>query len=233
MSALKNVVQIAGRNVCAGAAAGLDAAQMDCVTGEVSAMGAAVEQAAGGLDRVADGAADTVPADAESAVDVAFSLGNEAKAVSCHTSCHKAGGMAGDQAAGRRVVLEGGRGSRPRAASSPTIGFQRRQNFANVRAIAVTEQGAILGRDLKTGGLVIVPASAGIDMSTLVLPTVLVCAKKEVGGLVFEGSASLITRAWRGSTAWKCPQCWLPTPHDCMERPCGWQDAPKKKEGKA
>lgn len=233
MSALENVVQIAGRNVCAGAAAGPEAAQMDCVTGEVSAMGAAVEQAAGGLDRVAAGAGDTVPADAESAVDVAFSLGNEAKAASCHTVCHKVDGMPGDLAAGRCVVLEGGRGSRPRAASVPTIGFQRRQNFANVHAVALTEQGAILGRDLKTGGLVIVPVAKGVDLSTLVLPTVLGCTKKEGGGLVFEGSVSLITRAWRGSTAWKCPQCWLPTPHDCMEQPCGWQDAPKKKGGAA
>lgn len=223
MSALVNVVQIAGRNVCAGAAAGHEAAQMDCVTGEVSAMGAAVEQAGGGLDRVAAGVADMVPADAESAVDVALSLGNEARTASCHTSCHKAGGMAGDQAAGRRVVSEGGRGSRPRAASVPTIGFQRGQNFANVHAVALTEQGAILGRDLKTGGLVIVPVAQGVDMSTLVLPTVLGCTKKEGGGLVFEGPAP----------AWTCPQCWLPTPHDCMEQPCGWRDAPKKKEGAA
>jgi len=223
MSAVGNVVQIAGRNVCAGAAAGLEAAQMDCATGEVSAMGAAVEQIAGGPDRVAAGVADPVPADAESAVDVALSLGNEARTASCHTTCHKAGGMAGDQAAGLRVVSEGGRGSRPRAASVPTIGFQRGQNFANVHAVALTEQGAILGRDLKTGGLVIVPVAKGIDMSTLVLPTVLGCAKKEGGGLVFEGPAP----------AWKCPQCWLPTPHDCMEQPCGWQDAPKKKEGAA
>lgn len=223
MSALGNVVQIAGRNVCAGAAAGLEAAQMDCVPGEVCTMGAAVEQAAGGLDRVADGAADTAPADAESAVNVAVSLGNEAKAASCHTSCHKAGGMHGDLAAGRGVVSEGGRGSRPRAAHASTIGFRRAQNFANVHAVALTEQGAILGRDLKTGGLVIVPVAQGVDLSTLVLPTVLGCTKKEGGRLVFEGPAP----------AWKCPQCWLPTPHDCMERPCGWQDAPKKKEGAA
>jgi hypothetical protein len=223
MSALGNVVQIAGRNVCAGAAAGVEAAQMDSVTGEVSAMGAAVEQASGGLDRVADGAADTVTADAESAVDAAVFFGNQAQSASCHTSCHKVDGMPGDLAAGRCVVLEGGRGSRPRAASVSTIGFQRRQNFANVHAVAITEQGAILGRDLKTGGLVIVPVAQGIDMSTLVLPTVLGCAKKEGGGLVFEGPAP----------AWKCPQCWLPLPHDCMEQPCGWQDAPKKKEGAA
>jgi hypothetical protein len=223
MSALGNVVQIAGRNVCAGAAAASAAAQMDCVTGEVSTMGAAGEQAAGGLDRAAAGAADTVPADAESAVNAAVSLGNEAKAAPCHTACHKVDGMPGDLAAGRLVVSEGGRGSRPRAASVPTIGFQRRQNFANVHAVALTEQGAILGRDLKTGGLVIVPVAKGVDLSTLVLPTVLGCAKKEGGGLVFEGPAP----------AWKCPQCWLPTPHDCMERPCGWQDAPKKKEGAA
>ena len=196
---------------------------MDCVTGEVSAMGAAVEQVAGGLDRVADGADDAVPADAESAVNASFSLGNEAKSASCHTSCHKAGGVAADLVAGRCVVFEGGRGSRPRAARVPTIGFQRRQNFTNVHAVALTEQGAILGRDLKTGGLVIVPVAKGVDLSTLVLPTVLACAKKEGGGLVFEGPAP----------AWKCPQCWLPTPHDCMERPCGWQDAPKKKEGAA
>jgi hypothetical protein len=223
MSALENVVQIAGRNVCAGAASGLEAAQMDCVTGEVSAMGAAVEQAAGGLDRVAAGAGDTVPADAESAGNASLSLGDEVKAESCHTSCHKAGGMTGDLEAGRMVVYEGGRGARPRAASVSTIGFQRRQNFANVHAIALTEHGAILGRDLKTGGLVIVPVAQGIDMSTLVLPAVLGCTKKEGGGLVFEGPAP----------AWKCPQCWLPTPHDCMERPCGWQDTPKKKEGAA
>ena len=233
MSTSANVVQIAGRNVCAGAAAGPEAARMDCVTGEVSAMGAAIEQAGGGLDRVAAGAADMVPVDAESAVNAAISIGNEATSALCHTSCHKVDGMADDLVTGRRVVPEGGRGSRPRAASVPTIGFERRQNFANVHAIALTEQGAILGRDLKTGGLVIVPVAKGVDLSTLVLPTVLGCAKKEGGGLVFEGSASLITRAWRGSTAWKCPQCWLPTPHDCMERPCGWQDAPKKKEGAA
>ena len=227
MRTLTNVVQIDGRNVCA--EAGREAAGMDCVTGEVSAMSAAVEQAAGGPDQVAD----AVPVDAESAVNASFSPENEAKSALCHTSCHKGGGMHGDLAAGRCVVFEGGRGSRPRAASVLTIGFQRRQNFANVHAVAVTEQGAILGRDLKTGGLVIVPVAKGVDMSTLVLPTVLGCVKKEGGGLVFEGSASLITRAWRGSTAWKCPQCWLPTPHDCMERPCGWQDAPKKKEGAA
>jgi len=223
MSARENVVQIAGRNVCAGAAAGLEAAQMDCAAGEVSTIGAAGEQAAGGLDRVADGAADTAPADAESDVRAAVFLGNEAKSASCHTSCHKAGGMPGDLAAGRCVVFEGGRGSRPRAASVPTIGFQRGQNFANVHAVALTEQGAILGRDLKTGGLVIVPVAQGVDMSTLVLPTVLGCTKKEGGGLVFEGPAP----------AWTCPQCWLPTPHDCMEQPCGWRDAPKKKEGAA
>lgn len=223
MSALANVVQIAGRNVCAQAAAGPDASQMDCGTGEVSAMGAAVEQIAGGPDRVAAGAADTVPVDSESAVNGSFSIGNEAKSALCHTSCHKADGMADDLATGPRVVSEGGRGSRPRAASVPTIGFQRRQNFANVHAIALTEQGAILGRDLKTGGLVIVPVAKGVDLNTLVLPTVLGCAKKEGGGLLFEGPAP----------AWKCPQCWLPTPHDCMERPCGWQDAPKKKEGAA
>ena len=223
MNPLENVVQIAGRNVFAGAAAGPDAAQMDCVTGEVSAMGTVVEQAGGGLDRVSAGVADPVPADAESAVYVDIFLGNEAKAASCHTSCHKAGGMAGDLAAGRRAVSEGGRGAPPRAASVSTIGFQRRQNFANVHAVALTEQGAILGRDLKTGGLVIVPVAQGVDLSTLVLPTVLGCVKKEGGGLVFEGPAP----------AWKCPQCWLPTPHDCMERPCGWQDAPKKKEGAA
>ena len=221
MRTLTNVVQIDGRNVCA--EAGREAAGMDCVTGEVSAMGAAVEQVAGGLDRVADGADDAVPADAESAVNSVLFLGNEAKQALCHTACHKAGSMAGDLAAGRCVVFEGGRGSRPRAASVLTIGFQRRQNFANVHAVAVTEQGAILGRDLKTGGLVIVPVAKGVDMSTLVLPTVLGCVKKEGGGLVFEGPAP----------AWKCPQCWLPTPHDCMERPCGWQDAPKKKEGAA
>jgi len=223
MSARENVVQIAGRNMCAGGEAGSAAAQMDCVTGEVSAMGAAVEQAAGELDRVADGAADTAPADAESAVDLAISVGNEAKAALCHTSCHKSCGMPGDLAAGRCVVSEGGRGSRPRAAHASTIGFRRAQNFANVHAVALTEQGAILGRDLKTGGLVIVSVAKGVDLSTLVLPTVLGCAKKEGGGLVFEGPAP----------AWKCPQCWLPTPHDCMERPCGWQDAPKKKEGAA
>jgi len=223
MSALGNVVQIAGRNVCAGAAAGLEAAQMDCVPGEVSTMGAAVEQAAGGLGRVAAAAADMVPADAESAVNVAFYPVNEAKQDQCHTACHKVDGMPGDLTAGRCVVSEGGRGSRPRAASVSTIGFRRAQNFANVHAVALTDQGAILGRDLKTGGLVIVPVAKGIDMSTLVLPTVLGCAKKEGGGLVFEGP----------TPAWKCPQCWLPTPHDCMERPCGWQDAPKKKEGAA
>jgi len=223
MSTLGNVVQIAGRNVCAGAVAGVEAAQMDCVPGEVSAMGAAVEHAAGGLDRVADGAADTAPADAESDVNVAFSPVNEAKQTPCHTACHKVDGMPGDLIAGRCVVFEGGRGSRPRAASVSTIGFRRAQNFANVHAVALTEQGAILGRDLKTGGLVIVPVAKGINMSTLVLPTVLGCTKKEGGGLVFEGPAP----------AWKCPQCWLPTPHDCMERPCGWQDAPKKKEGAA
>jgi len=217
MSTLTNVVQIDGRNVCA--EAGREAAAMDCVTGEVSAMSAAVEQAAGGPDQVAD----AVPVDAESAVNASFSPENEAKSALCHTSCHKGGGMHGDLAAGRCVVFEGGRGSRPRAASVLTIGFQRRQNFANVHAVAVTEQGAILGRDLKTGGLVIVPVAKGVDMSTLVLPTVLGCVKKEGGGLVFEGPAP----------AWKCPQCWLPTPHDCMERPCGWQDAPKKKEGAA
>ena len=217
MITLIKVVQIAGRNVCA--EAGREAAAMDCVTGEVSAMSAAVEQAAGGPDQVAD----AVPVDAESAVNASFSPENEAKSALCHTSCHKGGGMHGDLAAGRCVVFEGGRGSRPRAASVLTIGFQRRQNFANVHAVAVTEQGAILGRDLKTGGLVIVPVAKGVDMSTLVLPTVLGCVKKEGGGLVFEGPAP----------AWKCPQCWLPTPHDCMERPCGWQDAPKKKEGAA
>jgi hypothetical protein len=223
VSALANVVQIAGRNVCAGAAAGREAAGMDCVAGEVSAMGAAVELADGGPDRVAVGAADPVPADAESAVNVALCLGNEAKDAPCHISCHKLDGMAGDLAAGRCVVSEGGRGSRPRAASASTIGFQRRQNFANVHAVALTEQGAILGRDLKTSGLVIVPVANGLDLSTLVLPAVLGCAKKEGGGLVFEGPVP----------AWKCPQCWLPTPHDCMEQPCGWQDAPKKKEGAA
>lgn len=223
MKALGNVVQIAGRNVCAGAAAASEAAQMDCAAGEVSAMGAAVELADGGPDRVAAGAADPVPADAESAVHAAVFLGNESKEAPCHTSCHKPAGMAGDLAAGRCVVSEGGRGSRPRAASVSTIGFRRAQNFANVHAVAITEQGAILGRDLKTGGLVIVPVAKGVDMNALVLPTVLGCTKKEGGGLVFEGPAP----------TWKCPQCWLPTPHDCMERPCGWQDAPKKKEGAA
>jgi hypothetical protein len=223
MITLINVVQIAGRNVCAESEAGREAAGMDCVAGEVSAMGAAVEQVAGGSYQVADGAADAVPADAESAVNAAYPLGNQAKSASCHTSCHKAGGMAADVVAGRRVVLEGGRGSRPRAASVPTIGFQRRQNFTNVHAVALTEQGAILCRDLKTGGLVIVPVAKGVDLCMLALPTVLGCAKKEGGGLVFEGPAP----------AWKCPQCWLPTPHDCMEQPCGWQAAPKKKEGAA
>jgi hypothetical protein len=225
MTAALNVVQSGGCNVCvAGAALAGPAAQMDCVAGEVLAMGAAVATVAAGPDRVPGAGAVTASADAESAVRFGFTCVNAALTAPCHTSCHTSTGQKADLGGAVSVVLnEGGRGSVATTAGVPIIGFEVTENFVNVHAAAFTDAGQLLAREIRTGAIVLVQVAAGLDCSTLALPAVLACRKKKGGALVFEGPVP----------EWKCPQCWLAQPRDCMEQPCGWQDKPKKKGGAA
>jgi len=225
MTAAQNVVQSGGCNVCvAGAALAGPAAQMDCVAGEVSEMGEAVATTAAGPDRVPGAGAETASADAESAVRFGFTCVNATLTAPCHTSCHTSAGQGADLGGAVAVVLnEGGRGSVATTAGVPIIGFEVTENFVNVHAAAATDAGQLLAREIRTGAIVLVQVAAGLDCSTLALPAVLACRKKKGGALVFEGPVP----------EWKCPQCWLAHPRDCMEQPCGWQDKPKKKGGAA
>lgn len=225
MTAAQNVVQSSGCNVCvAGAAQGGPAAQMDCVAGEVLAMGAAVATVGAGPDRVPGARAVTASADAESAVDFGSPCANATSSTPCHISCHTSTGQGADLSGAAAVVLnEGGRGSGATTAGVPIIGFEVTENFVNVHAAAFTDAGQLLAREIRTGAIVLVQVAAGLDCSALALPAVLACRKKKGGALVFEGPVP----------EWKCPQCWLAQPRDCMEQPCGWQDKPKKKGGAA
>ena len=123
MTAALNVVQSGGCNVCvAEAAQAGPAAGMDCVAGEVSAMGAAVATVAAGPDRVPGAGAGMASADAESAVDLDFPCVNAASGAPCHTSCHTSTGQGADLGGAVAVVLnEGGRGSVATTAGVPII----------------------------------------------------------------------------------------------------------------
>jgi hypothetical protein len=225
MIAAANVEQSDARNVCVAEVCRVPeastAAQMGLVARDVLAMRptglpagvAGVAGVAGG----GDGAED-----AQSAGTAPDLLDNEATCMARHTRRHISAGDAAPILGCAAAVDQGGRGSRRADGAAPLIGFKPAENFTNgpilVHAAACTDHGTLLARDMRSGALVIVHVQ-GIDIKDLCLPAVLACEKKE-GALVFSGPLP----------PWRCGQCGLSTPHDCLEQPCGWQAAPKKKE---
>lgn len=232
MSTAENVVQVAASNmVAAEASAGREAAQMGSHGGEVWAMAASVAaDVAGGADRGPEGLGEgdvTGPVDAQSTVRDGFPCGNGAESALCHTPCHKLGHTppAADLVA--RASNRGGRGCASEHRRCPSIGLRTTQNFCNadtvlVEVIARASECTLLGRQKKGGGVVVVLVE-GVEIELVPLPAVLACQKKSGGELVFSGPVP----------AWRCPQCMLDSPRDCMERPCGWITPPQKKKGGA
>jgi hypothetical protein len=220
MIAAANVEQSDARNVCVAEVCRVPeaetAVQMGLVAGDVLAM-----RPTGRADGVAG--VDQGAEDAQSAVNAVELLDNEATCMARHTRRHISVGDAAPILGCAAAVDQGGRGSRRAAGSAPVIGFQSAENFTNgpilVHAAACTDHGTLLARDMSSGALVIVRVQ-DIDITDLCLPAVLACEKKD-GALVFSGPLP----------PWRCGQCGLSTPHDCLEQPCGWQDLPKKKEG--